>query len=65
MSSRYLVDVREAVKLTGLDKATLYRLARQGRLRSFKVLGRSLRFERADLLDLAKESTKPWAGDKR
>ena len=55
METRDLVDVNVAAKLTGLDKATLYRLAREGHLRSFRVLGRALRFERADLLALAEE----------
>ena len=50
MRTTDLVDVREAQRLTGLDKMTLYRLARKGRLRKFKVLGRSIRFERADVL---------------
>ena len=55
MEQRDLVDVTEATRLTGLDKATLYRLAREGRLRSFRVLGRALRFERRDLLELVEE----------
>jgi excisionase family DNA binding protein len=55
-----LIDVREAVRVTGLDKATLYRLARQGRVRSFRVLGRALRFERADVerLVVRKQATR-------
>ena len=52
---RHLVDIGAAERLTGLAKATLYKLARQGRLRSFRVLGRALRFERADLLALVEE----------
>jgi excisionase family DNA binding protein len=55
MTIHDLVDVREATRITGLDKASVYRLARQGRLRSFKVLGRSLRFDRSDLLGLVEE----------
>jgi excisionase family DNA binding protein len=55
MKSRELVDVNEAERLTGLKQQTLYKLARQGRLRSFKVLGRALRFERADVLALVQE----------
>jgi len=55
MEARNLVDVNEATRLTGLDKATIYRLARQGRLRSFSVLNRALRFDREDLLALVQE----------
>ena len=50
-----LVDVNEGSRLTGLDKATLYKIARERRIRSFKVLGTALRFERADLLKLVQE----------
>ena len=46
------VDIHEAVRVTGLHEQTLYRLARQGRIRSYRVLGRSVRFDRADLMDL-------------
>jgi excisionase family DNA binding protein len=49
-----LIDINEASRLTGLDKATLYKLARQGRVRSYKVLA-ALRFERADVLALVQE----------
>ena len=52
MHDRDLVDVTEASRLTGLDKTTLYRLARERRVRSFKVLGTAVRFERTDLLKL-------------
>ncbi len=55
MGTQDLVDVNEGSRLTGLDKATLYSLARQGRIRSFKVLGTALRFDRADLLKLVEE----------
>ena len=54
-AERHLVDVAEAQRLTGLAKATLYKLARQGRIRSFRVLGRARRFEQADLLALAEQ----------
>ena len=50
-----LIDITEAARLTGLAKATLYRLASQRTLRSFKVLGTALRFDRADVLALVKE----------
>lgn len=46
------VDVHEAVRVTGLHQQTIYRLARQGRIRSYRVLGRSVRFDRSDLVDL-------------
>lgn len=49
------VGVHEAARLTGLTPDTIYRLARQGRLRSFRVLNRSVRFDRADLLALLRE----------
>ena len=52
---RTLVDATEASRLTGLAKTTLYRLARQGHLRSFKVLRRALRFNRADLMRMVEE----------
>jgi excisionase family DNA binding protein len=54
MTDRDLIDINEASRLTGLDKATLYKLARQGRVRSYKVLA-ALRFERADVLALVQE----------
>ena len=59
MEPRDLVNVTEAVRLTGLEKATLYRLARQGRVRAFRVLNRALRFERGDLVALASEKAAP------
>ena len=52
---RTLVDATEASRLTGLAKPTLYKLARQGHLRSFKVLRRALRFDRADLMRMVEE----------
>ena len=55
MQDHDLVDVGNASRPTGLDKTTLYRLARERRIRSFKVLGTALRFERADLLTLVQE----------
>jgi excisionase family DNA binding protein len=51
-----LVDVNEGSRITGLQKPTLYRLARDGRMRTWRVLARSLRFARADLLALAVET---------
>ena len=55
MKQRDLVDASEGTRLTGLKEQTLYKLAREGRLRSFKVLNRSLRFDRADVLALVQE----------
>lgn len=55
MKERDLVDASEGKRLTGLEKQTLYKLAREGQLRSFKVLGRSLRFDREDLIALVQE----------
>lgn len=56
MESPHLVDINEAARLTGLSHSTIYRLARQRRLRSFKVLT-ALRFDRADLMALVRENT--------
>jgi excisionase family DNA binding protein len=50
-----LVSINDATRITGLEKATLYRLAQSGRIRSFKVLGTALRFDRADLRALVVE----------
>jgi excisionase family DNA binding protein len=47
-----LVDIQEAKRITGLDPQTLYRLARQGRIRAFTVLRRARRFSRVDLQSL-------------
>ena len=55
MSRPHLVDVNEGTRLTGLRPQTLYRLARNGRIPSFKVLKRCLRFDRADLLGLVEQ----------
>ena len=55
MESHDLVDVAEASRLTGLARATLYKLVQERQIRSFRVLGRALRFERADLLALVQE----------
>jgi predicted DNA-binding transcriptional regulator AlpA len=51
-----LVDASEGVRLTGLSKATLYKLSRTRRIRSFKVLS-ALRFRRGDLLALVREKS--------
>jgi excisionase family DNA binding protein len=50
------VDVHEAARVTGLNPQTIYRLARVGRLRSYRVLNRSVRFDRTDLLALVREN---------
>jgi excisionase family DNA binding protein len=55
MEPTELVDVNEAARVTGLDKSTLYKLVNQKRLRSFKVLGTALRFDRRDVLALIRE----------
>jgi excisionase family DNA binding protein len=49
-----LIDVNEGAKLTGLRPQTLYRLARQGRLTRFRVLRRSIRFDRSEVLALVR-----------
>ena len=56
-----LVGIREAGQLTGLDNGTLYKLARQGRVRSYRVLGRSIRFDRSDLEALIRIRPTPGA----
>jgi excisionase family DNA binding protein len=55
MDTRDLVDINEAQRITGLDKDAIYKLARQKRIRSFKVIGSALRFERSDLVSLVEE----------
>lgn len=54
MTAEELVDASEGARLTGLSKVTLYKLARQGKIRSFKVFS-ALRFRRGDLLSLIRE----------
>lgn len=54
MSESNLLTVAEAARLVGLAPATLYKLAYQRRIRTFKVLG-ALRFARADLSSLVVE----------
>lgn len=50
-----LVDVNEGARITGLNPQTIYRLARQQRIRSFRVLRRRVRFARSDLMALVSE----------
>ena len=54
MTDRELVDIAEAARITGLARSTLYKLVRQGRLRSFKVLN-ARRFAKADVMSLVVE----------
>jgi len=54
MQPQELVDIHEAARMTGLNPQTLYRLARLGRIRKFRVLRRAVRFDRGDLLDLVR-----------
>jgi excisionase family DNA binding protein len=63
-SDRDLITAAEACRLCGLTKPTIYRLAREGRLRSFQVLS-AVRFDRQDVLDLAKPRTPDADGDRR
>jgi hypothetical protein len=51
---QHLVDINEAVRITGLARPTLYRLSRQRKIRTFKVLS-ALRFEVHDLEALVSE----------
>jgi excisionase family DNA binding protein len=55
MSVPTLIDVNEGRRITGLEKPTLYRLVKQGRVRGYRVLGRALRFDRAELLALVQD----------
>ena len=41
--------------MSGLAKATIYKLVHQGRLRSFRVLNRTLRFDSKDIAALVRE----------
>ena len=50
-----LVDINEARRVTGLNAQTIYRLARQKRIRKFKVLRKRVRFDRGDLAALVEE----------
>jgi excisionase family DNA binding protein len=61
-TSHDLVTINDATRITGLEKATLYKLARTGRVRSFRVIGTALRFERADLEALVQFRTPAVAG---
>ena len=55
MEPTELVDVNEAARISGLDKTTIYKFVNPGRLRSFKVLGTALRFDRRDVMALVQE----------
>ena len=55
MEHHTLIDANEASRLCGLSKATIYKLVHQGRLRSFRVLNRTLRFDPADINALVRE----------
>ena len=55
MHGSELVDVNEGARVTGLRPQTIYRLARKGRIRSFKVLRHRVRFDRDDLAALVEE----------
>ena len=55
MEHQRLIDANEASRLCGLSKATIYKLVHQGRLRSFRVLNRTLRFHPDDIAALVRE----------
>ena len=55
MNTLDLVDIHEGKRITGLETQTLYRLARQGRVRVFRVLKRAVRFHRPDLEALVRQ----------
>ena len=50
---RDLIDAATAEKLSGLKRQTLYKLAAAGKLASYRVLNRSVRFAKEDVLALA------------
>ncbi len=49
-----LIDANEASTMTGLQPGTIRKLASQGKIRSYKVLG-ALRFRQEDLQQLITE----------
>jgi excisionase family DNA binding protein len=55
MEHHTLIDANEASRLCGLSKATIYKLAHRGRLRSFRVLNRTLRFDPDDIAAVVRE----------
>ena len=55
MEHQTLIDANEASRLCGLSKATIYKLVHQGRLRGFRVLNRTLRFDPVDIMALVRE----------
>jgi len=57
-----LVDINEAARVTGLNPQTIYRLARERRIRSFKVLRNRVRFDRDDLAALVEEKPRVRRG---
>lgn len=58
-----LVDINEAARVTGLNPQTIYRLARERRIRSFKVLRNRVRFARDDLEALVEEKPRVTRGE--
>jgi hypothetical protein len=52
--TRKLMDVAEAPRFVSLDRSTLYRLAREERVRSLCILN-PVRIERGDLLSMIEE----------
>ena len=55
MEDHTLIDANEASRISGLAKATIYKLVHQGRLRGFRVLNRTLRFDPVDIMGLVRE----------
>ena len=55
MEHQTLIDANEASRLCRLSKATIYKLVQQGRLRGFRVLNRTLRFDPDDITALVRQ----------
>ena len=55
MEHQTLIDANEASRLCRLSKATIYKLVQQGRVRGFRVLNRTLRFDPDDITALVRQ----------
>jgi len=55
MEHQTLINANEASLLCRLSKATIYKLVQQGRLRGFRVLNRTLRFDPDDITALVRQ----------
>jgi excisionase family DNA binding protein len=46
------IPIREAVKMTGLDKGTIRRYAITGLIRGYRIAGHTIRVDKQDVADL-------------